>query len=34
MVVLSAFWSFSRVLGYFGYSWCILVILAVLRGSF
>ena len=34
MVVLGAFWLFSKVLGYFGYSWCILIILAVLRGSF
>ena len=34
VVVLGAFWSFSRVLGYFGYSWCILFILAVLRGFF
>ena len=26
--------SFARVCGYFGYSWCILVILVVLRGLF
>ena len=29
-----AFWSFSRILGYFGQLWCILIILAVLSGSF
>ena len=34
VVVLGAFLSFFRVLGYFGYLWCILVMLAVLRGSF
>ena len=34
VVLLGAFWSFSRILGYFGYSWCILIILAVLRGTF
>ena len=34
VVVLGAFLSFSRILGYFGHSWCILIILAVLRGSF
>ena len=33
-VVLGAFWLFLRIFGYFGHSWCILVILAVLRGSF
>ena len=34
LVVLGVFWSFSRVLGYFGYLWCILVMLAILRGPF
>ena len=34
VVILGAFWSFSRVLGNFGHPWCILVLLAVLRGSF
>ena len=34
LVVFGAFWSFSRVWGYFGYSWFILVILAVSRVSF
>ena len=34
VVVLGSFWSFSRVLGYFGYLLGILVILAILRGSF
>ena len=34
VVVFGAFWSFSRVLGYFGNSWFILVILAILGGSF
>ena len=32
VVVLRVFWSFFRVLRYFGYSWCILVILSVQRG--
>ena len=34
MGILGAFWSFSSVWGNFGYSWCILVILAVLGGLF
>ena len=32
MVVLGAFWSFSMILGYFKHLWCILVILAALKG--
>ena len=33
VVVLGAFLSFSRILGYFGHLWCIVVILAFLRWS-
>ena len=34
VVVLGAFWSFSRISGYFRHSWYILVIFAILGGSF
>ena len=34
VVVLAAFWSFFRILGYFGHSRYILIILVVLRVSF